>query len=287
VSLGREQVVSHHPDAAEAAAQRGPLRYYMDAQSTGVVRYFVEQTLFAFLQGIPGLVGVGLRALAYRLILRSEGLFVIEDHVRLAQPANIHLGGQVYLDRDVYLHACPQGIFIGDETFVMHGTIMHVFNFRDLPNAGIWVGRKSFIGERCVIRGQGGVHIGDSVLLAPQVQILAVNHLFDDPARPVIEQGITAQGIVVKDGAWIGAGAILLDGVRVGVGAVVGAGAVVTQDVPPRTLAVGVPARVVRHLDEDASNQEGFHTRHKSFEAADRETDMLRTLAADLRRNVE
>jgi acetyltransferase-like isoleucine patch superfamily enzyme len=261
VNVGRGCVTSRHPDAAEAAAQRGPLWYYIDAQSTGVGRYFVEQTLFAFLRGVPGLVGVGLRTLAYRLILRGEGLFVIEDHVRLAQPANIHLGRQVYLDHGVYLHACPQGIFIGDETFVMHGTVMHVFNFRGLPNAGIWVGRKSFIGERCVIRGQGGVHIGDSVLLAPQVQILAVNHLFDDSTRPVIEQGITAQGIVVEDGAWIGAGAILLDGVRVGTGAVVGAGAIVTQDVPPRALAVGVPARVIRQLDEDASNQEDFHTR--------------------------
>jgi acetyltransferase-like isoleucine patch superfamily enzyme len=126
-----------------------------------------------------------------------------------------------------------------------------VYNFRDLPHSGIWIGRNCFIGERCVIRGQGGVHIGDSVLMAPQVQILAVNHLFDDPSRPIIQQGITAQGIVVDDGAWIGAGAILLDGVRVGARAVVGAGAVVTQDVPPRTMVTGVPARVTRWLDAE------------------------------------
>jgi acetyltransferase-like isoleucine patch superfamily enzyme len=130
----------------------------------------------------------------------------------------------------------------------MHGSVLHVYNFRDLPDAGIWVGDNCFIGEFCLIRGQGGVRIGDSVLLAPRVQILAVDHLFDDPTRPVIQQGISAKGIVVEDGAWIGAGAIVLDGVQVGVGAVVGAGAVVTRDVPPRTLVAGVPARLVRKL---------------------------------------
>ena len=238
------------PDAAAVAAQRGPLRYYLDGQSTSLGRYLLEQTLFALLKGLPGLAGIGLRALAYRLILHSDGFPIVEDHVRLAQAANIHLGRQVYLDHAVYLHACPQGIFIGDHTFVMHGSELHVYNFRDLPSAGIWIGSNSYIGESCIIRGQGGVRLGDSVLLAPGVQILAVNHLFDDPSRPVIQQGITAQGVTVGDGAWIGAGAILLDGVTVGKGAVVGAGAVVTQDVPPHTLAVGTPARVVRHLAE-------------------------------------
>ena len=64
---------SKMPDAAAAAADRGPLRYYLDGQSTSVQRYALEQTLFLFLKGIPGLVGIGLRALAYRLILHSQG----------------------------------------------------------------------------------------------------------------------------------------------------------------------------------------------------------------------
>ncbi len=242
---------SQMPDAAAAAAERGPLRYYLDGQSTSVPRYVLEQTLFLFLKGIPGLIGIGLRSLAYKLILHSDGLPIVEDNVRIAQAANVHLGRQVYLDHGVYLHACPQGIFIGDNTFVMHGSELHVHNFRELPNAGIWVGANSYIGESCILRGQGGIRIGDNVLLAPRVQILAVNHIFDDPAVPVIQQGITAEGIQVDDGAWIGAGAILLDGVCVGEGAVVGAGAVVVRDVPSHTLVVGNPAQVIRSLDGD------------------------------------
>ena len=65
--------------------------------------------------------------------------------------------------------------------------------------------------------------IGDKVYLAPLVQILAVNHVFSNPTRPIIEQGITAEGIVVEDNVWIGAGAIITDGVRIGQGAVIGA----------------------------------------------------------------
>ena len=249
------RAISQEADAAEVASQQGRLRYYLNGQSTSLGRYVLAQTLFFFLQGIPSLVGIGLRALTYRLILKSDGWPIVEDHVRLCQPANIHLGRHVYLDHGVYLHACPAGIFIGKETFVMHGSELHVYNFRDLPNAGIWVGSSSFIGESCLIRGQGGVHIGDAVLLAPRVQILAIDHLFSDSTRPILQQGIAAQGIVVEDGAWIGAGAILLDGVRVGNGAVVGAGAVVTQDIPSRTLAVGMPARVVRHLDANEKKE--------------------------------
>ena len=64
----------------------------------------------------------------------------------------------------------------------------------------------------------------------------------------MIEQGITAEGIVVEDDVWIGAGAIITDGVRIGKGAVVAAGAVVTKDVPAHTVVGGIPARVLKEI---------------------------------------
>ena len=114
----------------------------------------------------------------------------------------------------------------------MHGAVLHVYNFRDMPQSGITIGRDCLIGEYNVIRGQGGVQIGDRVYTSPFTQIIAVNHVFDDPTRPFVDQGITAQGIVIEDDVWLGAGAIITDGVCVGKGAVVAAGAVVTKDVP-------------------------------------------------------
>jgi acetyltransferase-like isoleucine patch superfamily enzyme len=131
----------------------------------------------------------------------------------------------------------------------MHHAELHVYNFRNLPRAGIKIGQDSLIGEFNVLRGQGGITIGDRVYTSPFVQLAAVNHVFSDPHRPFVEQGITAEGIAVEDDVWIGAGAIVTDGVRIGCGAVVAAGAVVTADVPAHTVVAGVPARVVKIID--------------------------------------
>jgi acetyltransferase-like isoleucine patch superfamily enzyme len=108
------------------------------------------------------------------------------------------------------------------------------------------LGRKCFIGEYNVIRGQGGVTLGDYVYTGSQVQILAVNHVFDDPDVPIMEQGITAQGIVIEDDVWLASGVVVLDGVHIGRGTVVGAGSVVTEHLPAYSIAVGSPAQVVR-----------------------------------------
>jgi acetyltransferase-like isoleucine patch superfamily enzyme len=227
------------------------LKLYLARQASSLLRYAWEQSILTLLGWIPTVIGIGLRSVAYRLIMRLDGVAAIERGVRIRFADQIHLGRGVYLDEGVYLHACPVGIQIGDNTLVMHHAELHVYNFRDLPQAGIQIGRDSLIGEFNVLRGQGGISIGDRVYTSPLVQLAAVNHVFSDPARPFVEQGITARGIVVEDDVWIGAGAIITDGVRVGQGAVVAAGAVVTRDVPPHTVVAGVPARVVKTITGD------------------------------------
>jgi acetyltransferase-like isoleucine patch superfamily enzyme len=227
------------------------LALYLSRQASSPGRYVWEQLILTLFGWIPTVVGVGLRAFAYRLIMHLGGIVAIERGVRIRFAGQVRLGRGVYLDEGVYLHACPGGIEIGENTLVMHHAELHVYNFRDLPHAGIRIGRDSLIGEFNVLRGQGGISIGDRVYTSPLVQLAAVDHVFADPARPFIEQGITAQGIVVEDDVWIGAGAIITDGVRVGQGAVVAAGAVVTQDVPPHTVVAGVPARVVKTITGD------------------------------------
>ena len=74
------------------------LNYYLKSQSTSVARYILEQTIMTLLGGLPGLIGVGLRGMAYKLLLKADGLPLIEHNVRLLCPANILLGRQVYLD---------------------------------------------------------------------------------------------------------------------------------------------------------------------------------------------
>lgn len=198
---------------------------------------------------VPTVAGIGLRAVFYRLILKMEGTAAIEKNVRLRFADQIRLGNGSYLDEGVYIHACPSGVEIGPRTLVMHGAALHVYNFRSLPHAWIKIGSDSLIGEYSVIRGQGGVTIGDRVYTSPMTQIIAVNHVFDDPHRPFVEQGITARGITIEDDVWLGSACVVTDGVRIGKGAMVAAGAVVIEDVPAHTVVAGVPARVVKKID--------------------------------------
>lgn len=249
----------NQPDGAEPNVNNAytknisPVRLYLSRQAESLWRYLLEQLLQFTLGWIPTIAGIALRALFYRLILQMEGLAAIERNVRLRFASHIRLGRGTYLDENVYIHACPQGVEIGENTLVMHGAVLHVYNFRGLPHAFIRIGRDSLIGEYSVIRGQGGVTLGDRVYTSPGTQIIAVNHVFNDPTRPFVEQGITAEGIVIEDDVWLGSNCVITDGVRVGKGAVVAAGAVVTKDVPPHTVVGGVPAKVIRTIDGSQS----------------------------------
>ena len=109
----------------------------------------------------------------------------------------------------------------------------------------IKLGNNVFINSNCLAMARGGIIIEDDVMLAGNVQLLSNNH--DEYERQII----TCEEILIKRGAWIGAGATIMAGVTVGKYAIVGAGAIVTKDVPDYAVVVGVPAKVVKTLDKD------------------------------------
>ncbi len=231
------------------------IRLYIKRQSHSFLAYFGEQFLFILFSWVPTVIGIGVRGIFYRMILTMKGWAAIENNVRLRFPKYITLEHGVYLDQNSYLHACPNGISIGENSIVMTGAILHVYNFRGIPHSGITIGKNCLVGEYSVIRGQGGVTIGDRVYTSPFSQIIAVNHIFSDPDTPIIEQGITAQGIHIEDDVWVGAGAVITDGVHIGKGAVIAAGAVVTKDVPPFSVVAGVPAKVIKTITKTNQGQ--------------------------------
>jgi len=108
----------------------------------------------------------------------------------------------------------------------------------------LFIGNDVAITEDVWINAQGGVYIGDGVLIGPRTIIVTMNHIFDRLDIPIREQGLEVQPIVIEDDVWIGAGCIILPGVQIGRGSVIGAGAVVTHDIPPYSVATGVPATV-------------------------------------------
>jgi acetyltransferase-like isoleucine patch superfamily enzyme len=109
----------------------------------------------------------------------------------------------------------------------------------------IEIGDAANLGFNCEVFSASRVRIGAGTLVAAYAYLVGGDHEFSRADQPVLEQGRRSSGIDIGAGAWIGAGALVLDGVVVGDRAIVGAGAVVREAVAAGTTVVGVPARPV------------------------------------------
>ena len=109
----------------------------------------------------------------------------------------------------------------------------------------VTLGDNSGIGVDCEIYGQ--VHIGNNVMMGPEVIIYTTGHRFDRIDIPMNQQGFEKmQPVVIGDDCWIGRRVMIMPGVSIGNGCVIGAGAVVTKSMPAYSVVCGVPADVVR-----------------------------------------
>lgn len=111
---------------------------------------------------------------------------------------------------------------------------------------GIRIGRNVSINEWVFIDGYGGVEIGDDCRIAHGCSFVSEDHNFDRCDVLIRFQGKSSKRIIVGRDCWFGAGVRVLKGVTIGDGCVIGAGAVVTKNLPPYSIAAGVPARVIR-----------------------------------------
>ncbi len=206
-----------------------------------------ETVLTILLGGIPRPVGTVLRRLAYRSILGQMGSAVhIQKGVELLGANKIEVGDEVKILRDVCLDARAQNSKIRLEEAVCLERGVYITSIDPYEgNCQIEICEGTCIGPYSCISGPGHIKIGKRCLIASHVGIYANNHNFADLTRYICEQGITRKGIVIEDDCWLGSGVKVLDGVTIGQGSVIGAGAVVTKNIPPYSVAVGIPARVV------------------------------------------
>lgn len=142
-------------------------------------------------------------------------------------------------------------IAIGEDVYIGAGSWLQVVGTSGATDLAIEIGDGCEISGGVVISAAERIKIGRKVLIAPSVYVADHRHAFHDRERPILDQGIDAiSPVEIADGAWLGYGVFIGPGVRVGRGAVVGANAVVLEDVPDRGVAVGVPARVIRTIDD-------------------------------------
>lgn len=207
----------------------------------------VYEFMELFVMWIPGAIGFVLRNGLFKLLLKQTGgKDYFSHHITIRGGKKITIGRNVFLDSYVTLDVKDitcRGIEIGDNTYIERFCVITT----GVGETGcVKVGSNCSIGPGTAIYGQGGVTIGNNVMIAPQGYIVASSHLFHDIDRPICEQGFIAKGVVVEDDVWLGAGVKVLDGVRIGKGSIIGAGAVVNRDIEPYSIAVGIPARVIK-----------------------------------------
>jgi acetyltransferase-like isoleucine patch superfamily enzyme len=183
-------------------------------------------------------LAAALRFFWYEPLFRSQCASVGEAF-RMEQLPYLHGFGKIVLGSHV--------VFGGQPTFI--------FGNRGERTPELTIGDHTFVGHGCGFSCASSITVGKHVLLAGGVQISDYDgHPVDAERRragePTPPEGI--RPVVIGDGAWIGAGAIILKGVTVGDRAIVGAGAVVTKDVPADTVVGGNPARVIKRLDAPA-----------------------------------
>lgn len=150
------------------------------------------------------------------------------------------LGENVVIEAGVLIFH-PENIEIGDDVYVGHDTMLKGYHKNTMR-----IGGGTWIGQQCFLHGAGGITIGSNVGIGPAVKIITSHHDGEDTSKPILHTPVVFKPVVIKDGADIGIGAIILPGVTVGEGAQVGAGAVVSRDVEPYTVVAGVPAKPIR-----------------------------------------
>jgi len=209
----------------------------------GLVALIKHELIVSFAQARAGALGLLLRKLLYPRLLGSCGRNVVfGQNVVLRHPHKIHIGSHVVIDDNCLIDAkggSNRGIRIGSGVFIGRNSIL------SCKNGNIDIADKVNIGFNCELFSASHVTVGPSVLMAAYTYVIGGDHDFSDPSKAVLDQTRRSVGVTIGEGAWMGAGAKILDGVSIGAHAVIGAGAVVRQDVPPGAVAVGVPARVV------------------------------------------
>ena len=109
----------------------------------------------------------------------------------------------------------------------------------------ITVGKHVFINQNCTFMDRGGIEIGDGAFIGPRVNLITINHEQNPHQRHIT----ISKPIKIEKHVWIGVAATVLPGITVGEGAIISAGAVVTKDVPPKTIVAGVPAKVIKFIE--------------------------------------
>ena len=217
--------------------------YLGDLSLPGIVYY--ELVILLFTQ-IPGSLGFFLRKKFFAPLFRRAGKGVIfGKNLTIRHPQKISLGSNVIIDDNCLIDAkgeANEGISIGDNVTIGRNSslVCKNGNIKIGSNVNITTNVNMICGEN------GEIIVGNNIDIGSFTHLSGGTYDYSRTDMLPSAQGRISKGIVLKDLVWIGAGVIILDGITIGQESIIGAGAVVTEDVPSNSVAVGVPAKVVR-----------------------------------------
>ena len=233
--------------ASVTDTRRSPLQKYQDTVigKPGIGALLKYEAIMLLCNWLPGALGFLLRKMLYPRLLGSVGRGVVfGQRVVLRHPHKIRIGDHVMIDDDCVLDAkgCTgQDLSIGANVILSRGCVLSA------KDGKLSVGDNTNFGAHCLVYAVKETTIGRDTLFAAQCYVGGSMYHFDQPDVPPIQQGSYADGVTIGAGCWLGAGVKVLDGVQVGDGVIHGSGAVVTKDIPPYSVAVGVPAKVIKY----------------------------------------
>ena len=176
-----------------------------------------------------------------------RNLVFLGPNVELKNRGMIHFGRGVTIGRAVMIDGLStNGIIIGDGSSIGPYGMIRATGVLSSLGVGFKLGNNSSMDAFAFVGASGGVVVGSNVIMGQKVSFHSENHLYDRLDIPIRHQGTTRQGIVIGDDCWIGSNVTFLDGAHVESGCVIGAGSVVRGHITENSIAVGVPARVIK-----------------------------------------
>lgn len=152
------------------------------------------------------------------------------------------IGRGSYIQRNVEISG---NVYIGEDTVIGSYSFLST-----MPDGNLRIGNDVLINSFSVIGGSESVDIGDHCIFAAYAHITDASHSFDDPDIMIKHARFLAKPVKINKNVWLGSSVMIMKGVTIGDGCVIGAKSLVNHDIPPNSIAVGIPAKIVRKRGE-------------------------------------